>query len=145
MSRIFLIVYEWKARWVDKMEKKLFHWQIIYQYLKITATRVTSQNFIKLTISLAQQCTNIFYFSFGRCTTFKNNPPVRNFFSIALFLSHYKQVIKNKFLLSQLQLSIAAIFPSYCTRTLDSSSLFLFSTQPKNRKTNFIISFSFSP
>lgn len=40
----------------------------------------------------------------------------------------YKQVVKNKFLLflSQLQFSIAAVFPSYSTGTLASLFLFLF-------------------
>lgn len=51
------------------------------------ATRVSSQNFIKLTISLVQQCTNIFSFSFGKCTIFKKKPTVENLCRAALFLS----------------------------------------------------------
>lgn len=64
---------------------------IFFQYSKIMVTRVTCQNFIKLTISLVWQCTNIFSFSCGKCTIFKTKPTVKKFWRAALFLSFVLQ------------------------------------------------------
>lgn len=59
----FLHLYKGSVTWVDKMGKKEFCCQILFQYLKTMATIVISQHIIKIITLAVRECINIKIFS----------------------------------------------------------------------------------